>query len=151
MSDSVREAFEKWARENGHDIHNAPEGFDCDYFIPITNRVWESWQAATAAADAKCKSVGDERYGTGWFDGENSGHHDYQSAIEESTYSKEDDSPVAVASYIDNQHACIDKLVGVCNAYKAKAVGGCIIGQSKQPHELAEEALAQAAQLMGRK
>lgn len=45
----------------------------------------------------------------------------------------------------------VEKLVATVKAYEAKTVGGWIVGNSKQPHELANDAFAQAAELLGRK
>jgi len=45
MSDSVREAFDKWERDNGYEMSS----FQQDR--------WNAYQAATAAADAEWRGV----------------------------------------------------------------------------------------------
>jgi hypothetical protein len=51
-----REAFEAWARSQGHDVQSAGTN-PAVYVHSITWHVWAGWQAATAARDAEVSKL----------------------------------------------------------------------------------------------
>jgi len=64
MKDIERDAFEKWATENNHDIERYVGYNGGGYILPATHWLWVAWQARAAALQA---ALTDEQIESLWY------------------------------------------------------------------------------------